>query len=203
MHDTDQSLGDQAPPVAVPSLAEAAVENILTLEKVMESARLVRRKAIICLRGDLEAEYESLRAELATLVDEDGVLVDVGEPALDDQRAARAQEIQLLMEKNRVARKAESYAVIFEAMPADEWAEFEKVNREGPGGPVKNARDYERKIIARCSIEPKFSESDVDQLRGKLSAPQMNRLFMMAFEACTQGGLDIPKSQPFSLSPRQ
>lgn len=199
----DTSLADE-PAVKLPALAEAAVENILTLDKVMESSRLVERKASICLRGDLETEYEDLMRELASLVDEEGNVVGTGEESLNDQRAQRALELQELLEANRAARAAESYVVKFQAMPADEWAEFEQANRDDKGrGAAKNPREYERKIIARCSVEPKLAEADVDTLRGKLSAPQMNALFAAAYSACTTGGLDVPKSLPFSLAPRQ
>lgn len=200
----DTSLADDDTAVKLPALAEAAVENILTLDKVMESSRLVERKAVICLRGDLETEYEDLMRELASLVDEEGNVVGSSEGSLDDQRAQRAEELQDLLEQNRAARAAESYVVKFQAMPADEWAEFEQANRDDKGrGPAKSPREYERKIIARCSVEPKLAERDVDQLRSKLSSPQMNALFAAAYSACTTGGLDVPKSLPFSLAPRQ
>lgn len=197
---TDQSLGDQ-PQVTMPRLSEAAVENILTLEHVMASARLVEKKAVVCLRGDLEAVHDSLISELRTLVDAEGNVVARDE-SLADQKVARVEEIQTLLEENRQARLAESYVVRFQAMPADEWAEFEKAHRESIGGPVKDARDYQRKIIARCAIEPKLTEAEVDQLSGTLSSPQMNALFAAAYEACTTGGLDVPKSPLFSATPK-
>lgn len=200
---TDQSLGEQ-PEVKLPGLAEAAVKNILTLDRLMESARLVEREAVICLRGDLEAEHDALLDEIATLVDEDGhVLAE--EDTLASQQQARAQEIQNRLAELREAMRAESYVVRFRAMPADEWAAFEEANREDKGrGAAKNPREYESKLIARCAIAPTITEADVEEkLRKKLSAPQMNRLFAEAYSACTTGGLDVPKSLPFSPSPKQ
>lgn len=202
---TDASLADETPehPIGLPRLAEAAIENILTLEKVMESSRLVERKAVICLRGDLETEYDDLMSELASLVDEDGNVV-ADDDTLADQKVERAQQLQDQIEANRAARLAESYVVKFQAMPADEWAEFEQANREDKGrGAAKNPREYERKLIARCSLEPKLTEADVTQLRSKLSTPQMNVLFNQAFAACTTGGLDVPKSLSFSAAQKQ
>lgn len=202
---TDASLAEETPdtPIGMPPLAEAAVENILTLDRLMASARLVQRKAVICLRGDLEAEYDDLMSELASLVDEDGNVV-ASDESLADQKVLRAHELQRLIEANREARRAESYVVLFEAMPSDEWSEFEIEHREDKGrGAAKNGRDYERKLIARCSLDPKLTEADVDRMRTKLSAPQIDRLFTAAYSACTTGGLDVPKSPLFSLSPKQ
>lgn len=203
MNDTDQALADQ-PDVKVPSLAEAAVETILSLDEVLSSARLVERKAKICLRADLEAEYQDLMSELASLVDEEGNVV-ADDEALADQKVGRAQELQRLLEENRKIRAEHVRVVKFQAMPSDEWEAFEKANRQGGdvSAPVKNAAEYERKLIARCSIAPKLTEEQVTDLKGKLGPAQMDHLFKKAYEACTTGGLDVPKSLPFSLAPRQ
>lgn len=204
MNDTDQSLGDSQPEVQHPTLATAAVETILTLDEVLSSARLVETKAKICLRADLEAEYADLMAELATLVDEDGNVV-ADDESLADQKVERAQELQRLAEENRKIRAEHVRVVRFRAMPSDEWEAFEKANRQGGDGrgAAKNPQEYERKIIARCAIEPTLTEDQVKELKGKLGPAQMDHLFSKAYEACRTGGLDVPKSLPFSLAPRQ
>lgn len=202
----DPSLVDETPdtPVKAPGLADAAVETILSLDEVLSSARLVERKAKICLRADLEAEYQDLMSELATLVDDEGNVV-ADDETLADQKVARAQELQRLLEENRKVRAQHVRVVRFRAMPSDEWEAFEKAHRQGgdSSNPVKNPAEYERKIIARCAIEPTLTEEQVKDLKGKLGPAQMDHLFSKAYEACRTGGLDVPKSLPFSLAPRQ
>jgi len=203
----DTSLADETPDgsvVKLPDLAAAAVETILTLDEVLSSARLVETKAKICLRADLEAEYADYLAELASLVDEDGNVV-ADDDTLADQKVERAQELQRLMEENRRVRAEHVRVVRFRAMPSDEWDAFERTNRQGGDGrgAAKNPAEYERKIIARCAIEPTFTEEQVKQLKAKLAPSQMDHLFTKAYEACKTGGLDVPKSLHSSLSPRQ
>lgn len=205
-HSPDTSLADETPetPIKGPDLATAAVETILSLDEVLSSARLVETKAKICLRADLEAEYADIMSELATLVDDEGNVV-ADDDSLADQKVQRAHELQRLAEENRKVRAEHVRVVRFRAMPSDEWEAFEKANRQGGDGrgPAKNPLEYERKIISRCAIEPTLTEEQVRDLKGKLGPAQMDHLFAKAYEACRTGGLDVPKSLPFSLAPRQ
>ncbi|GAB2762106.1 hypothetical protein [Nocardioides pakistanensis] len=169
--------------------------QVLTLDEIMNQARLVERTAYIYLRGDLDDEVHQLTAELAQLVDENGELLDDGEDqSLGD--ANRAQQLFERLREVRAERDKSRRAVKFRQMPDDEFRVFERTHRDKDGG-LKDRDDYYAKIIARCAIAPTMSEDDVRAMRKKLGAPQMTALGNAAYLACATGGLDIPKSPTF------
>lgn len=168
--------------------------QVLTLDEIMNQARLVERTAYIYLRGDLDDEVHQLTAELAQLVDEDGELLDDEDQSLGD--AGRAQQLYERLRKVRAERDKSRRAVKFRAMPDDEFDVFEKAHRDKDGG-LKDRDDYYAKLISRCAIAPTFTEDQVHATRKKLSAPQMTKLRNEAYLANATGGLDIPKSPSF------
>jgi hypothetical protein len=172
----------------------------VTLEEILNEARLVERVARICLRGDLYAEHIADVEELSQLVDADGNVVSEGDQALADQSHA-AELIERIKARQLVMRDA-MRTVRFRAMPDDEWDVFKKAHGDDKGKP-KDMVDWNVKIIARCAIEPTFTEAQVKQIRGKLGAPQFATLANEAFWACTTGGLDIPKLPDFSPTQAQ
>ena len=198
-HPTPPTIDDAVP--ADHPLGQAAAEHdvnapALTLDELMQEARLVERTARICIRGDLDDRHQQLIAELAELVDEDGHPLDdddsdrpLGEPS---PVQAKFTELQAV----KAERAKWMRSVRFRAMPDDEWRVFEKENR-GPDGEAKDRDDYSTKIIARCAIEPAMTEADVAAMRKKLTGPQMTALFNAAWLACATGGLDVPKSPSF------
>lgn len=199
----DHTLGDTsaspAPTVfGTPTPEPKPADQPLTMDELLNEVRLVERVARICLRGDLYAERQAILEELSRLVDADGNVISQGDQALADQ--SRAEE---LLEKNAAVEakmRAAFRTVRFRAMPDDEWALFKKENGDAAGKP-KNIDDFNAKIIARCAIEPTFTEAQVKAARSKLGAPQFTELANEAFWACTTGGLDIPKSHDSSHRP--
>lgn len=201
----DHTLGDTsaspAPTVfGTPTPEPKPADQPLTMDELLNEVRLVERVARICLRGDLYAEHALAAQELATLVDVDGNIVTEGDAALADQ--SRAEELLTTISDLETQMRAASRTVRFRAMPEDEWKVFEKANKDDAGKP-KDIDDWNVKLIARCAIEPTFTEAQVKQARSKLGAPQFATLGNEAYWACTTGGLDIPKSPTFSRSLQQ
>lgn len=199
----DQTLaGDTtpAPRPAAPSLAVAAVETVLDVDEIMTQARLVERTARICLRGDLQAELDDIMDELANLVDADGNILSEGDQALADQ--SRANEL-LERRHNVLADMAGAMRTIrFRAMPDDTWRAWEKAHQDA-SGQYKDVDEANADLIATTAIAPKLTLEQVKQMRSKLGPTQIGTLANKAFEACTSGGVDVPKSLPFSAAPRQ
>lgn len=177
-----------------------AVETILTLDDIMNSARLVERTARICLRGDLVAELNEHLEALARLVDADGNVLAEGDEAL----AAGNEAAEHVAAIGRIRGEMESAmrSVRFRGMPDDEWRVFEKAHRDGDGQ-IKDPVDYHNKLIARCAIAPTLTEDDVKAMRSRLGQVQMVTLSNEAYFACTTGGVDVPKSPSFSRGPKQ
>lgn len=193
----DQAVSDTITPFGDPgpNPDDPRVDTILTLDEVMNSARLVERTARICLRGDLVAELNEHLQRLAQLVDADGNVLADG----DDALAAKSEAAERMGKIARVRREMTGAmrAVRFRAMPDDEWRVFERTHRDGDGK-IKDNEDYHNKLIARCAIAPTLSEADVKTMRSRLGHTQMVTLGNEAYLACTTGGLDIPKSPNFS-----
>lgn len=202
MSDQDQTLGGSTGPEVPAALGNPGgtvertpqLETILTLDEIMSSARLVERTARICLRGDLEAEYNETLEELAGLVDADGNVISDGDQALGD--ANRADQLAERARELRTEMKAATRRVRFRAMPDDEWRAWDKAQR-GSDGKIKDQDAYNNEIIARCAIEPTMTVDDVKRLRSKLGPTQLVALANAAFFACTTGGLDVPKSPSY------
>lgn len=204
----DQTLAggsDETPspaqPVNLGSLTTNAVETVLDLDEVMSQARLVEKKGSICYRGDLQAEYDELQEELASLVDEHGrPLSDDDETVLSD--VSRAEEINgRLMELHGELKAATRY-VLFRALPDDEWQSWDRAQRDAKGD-FKDVDASNTDLIARCAVEPKMTVAQVEGLRKKLGAPSIAALANAAFRACTTGGVDVPKLPRFSPSQRR
>lgn len=168
--------------------------RLLTVEDVLASARLVERTASICLRADLTAEHDRVLGELGGLVTASGEVIGGDEEgAVSDQsNASRAQALaDRLLQLKREMRDS-MWHVRMRAMPSDEWTTFKRLWM--PKGKEPDHTEFRTKIIAACAIEPPITEAQVKELRQKLTAAQINALSDTAFEACTTGGLDIPKS---------
>ena len=206
MSNDDRTLaGDTSPNAprrlgSLDRLATAAVETVLDIDEVMSQARLVERTAKICLRGDLQAEFDDLTEQLGDLVDADGRILSEGDIALADQGEAiklneRIQE--LLAEMNKATR-----TIRFRAMPDDAWRAWEKAHQDSQGN-YKDPDQANLELIAETAIAPTMSLDQVRNLRSKLGPTQMAAMANAAYAACTSGGVDVPKLRPFSPAPRQ
>ena len=90
--------------------------------------------------------------------------------------------------------------VRFRAMASDDWTAFKKQHM--PKAKDADMTEFRTKIIAACAIEPPITEDQVKALRKKLGSAQIVKLSDTAFEACTAGGLDVPKSPNSWAQPR-
>lgn len=172
----------------------SAPVQFLTVEDVLTAARLVERTASICLRADLTAEHDRIMAELATLVTPGGeLLADDEEAAMDAQtNAARARELSDRDREVLSEMRSSMRQVRFRAMDSDAWTAFKKQHM--PTAKGADMTEFRTKITAACAIEPQLTEDEVRQFRKKLGAAQIVELSDTAFDACNNGGIDVPKS---------
>lgn len=173
------------------------ISNILTLEAIMSSARRVRRTATICLAPDLEDAYEQAVDALGELVDARGNLLEEESLAGAEEATAQRDKVKALYEE----LQQHTYKVVFDGMVDEEWEVFEKTNRTSQGA-IKDLNTYNARLIAACAVEPKLTEADVTAMRKRLSPKQMLVLSNTAYEACTTGGVDVPKLPSFWHAPK-
>ena len=183
---TDVALSDDTP-TSVP----------LTVDDVLEHARRVERVASICIRGDLQAEWDRLVDELSRLVTPAGELLDDVEAGAGEVSAAgRVEAINDRLVELRREMGASMWHVRFQAMAADDWDSF--VKRHKPKDPKADLVDFYNRLIAETALEPPIDMGQIKALRGKLAPSAIIKLARTAHEACTEGGLDVPKL-PVSL----
>lgn len=163
-----------------------------TVEEVLDMARLVERIATVCLRADLQAEYDMLLAELSTLVTPAGELLDTAEAAAGEVSATgRVEQISARMGEIRVEMAKKMWRIRFRAMDSDSFASFMK--RHKPKDPKANLTDFYSRLVCETAIEPTISADQLAMLRKKLGPTAIGELVKTSWEACTEGGLDVPK----------
>lgn len=183
--------------------AAAPVMKYLSLDEVLTSAKRHRTAAHICLRADLQAEYDEILAELASMVDSEGNLLPREKDASlnDGDLAGLAQEksdrlVEIRREMNAAMRRVE-----FEGMAEDKWRPW--YDKHYPKGKDPDLTDFNNLLIAEVAVNPTLTVAEIVQLRSVLGAPQITQLANKAWIACTRGGVDIPKSPAFLRNPRQ
>ncbi|MDN4173916.1 hypothetical protein QWY28_13225 [Nocardioides sp. SOB77] len=196
---------EQAPPAAAYDGAQhtAAVSaRQLTIDEVLNSARLPEKRAEICLRADLQAQYDVLAAELATLVTADGeVIVDDEAAAGEVTAAARARELDDNLASIRAEMEDSMWRPLFRGLSSEDLAVFNKEHR--PADPTADMTDYNTRLIAATMTEPTATVDEVQALRRTLGSLAMIKLVRTASEVCVQGGVDVPKSSRLSLRPQE
>ncbi|GAW54747.1 hypothetical protein [Nocardioides sp. PD653] len=202
----DQTLGDTTPtsaPVSpfhrpdVPDLSATPLVQ-LSIDEILDMAKLPERTVYICLRADLQAKDDAIIEELGTLVTARGELLVDPEASIGEQTAlARAQQLADEQTQNRREMSAASVPFRFRGMSADDFAVFEKAHRP-KSTDAADFTDYFTKLIARCCVAPAMTEEQVKKLRTRVGSKVFLELSNGAQNVNTGGGVDIPKSLSFS-----
>lgn len=168
-----------------------------TVDDVLEIAELPERTASICLKANLQGEYDRLNSELATLVTPLGEVIDSTERSMAERSpAARAEEINVRLVELRDEMARFMWHVTFRAMSSDDWASFTK--RSQPKDAKDDHTDFYNRMVCETAVSPTISMDQLKKLRAKLGPVAITKLIVTANEACTTGGLDVPKL-PVSL----
>jgi hypothetical protein len=196
--DSDTSLGDTAAAAQPnPFVRAPQPETVLDLDEVMSQARRVEKVARICLRGDLQAEFDQLAEDLGDLVDADGRVLAEGDSALSD--GARAQEIQARLTELKAEMKSAMRTIRFRALPEDDWERFRK-SHLGADDTIRDLDRFNTELMAKTAVAPTLTVEAILQLRSTLGAPQITTMSNAAYLACVTGGVDVPKSPSYSPS---
>ena len=205
----DQSLGDnaaQAQPAAPSNTmtpfgdpnatTPPPAARQWTIEDILDTAKLPEDHAAICLRADLQAEYDQAILELSGLVDAKGhLIVDDERSAGEQSNAARAAELSDRLTAVRTKMAKHMWFPLFRGLSGDALKEFNGQHR--PKGEAPDMTEYNTLLIAECSIAsasgPKLTVDDVRALRTKLGSNALGELATTANKVCTQGGVDFPQ----------
>ena len=174
------------------ALDAAQLEEPFTVDQVLDMARRVRRTASVCLRADLQAEWDRLYEELTTLVTATGEVIDSDEVSAGEETAeSRAIAIRDRLNVLRREMRKAMWHVTFEAMPDEDWALFKR--RHKPKDPKADHTEFQHRLVCETAVSPTLSMEQLAQLRKKLGPPAIASFTVKAWEACTVSGLDVPK----------
>lgn len=213
MPDTDdRALGETdhtprpteaAPTAPVVNLAAAAAvrdpepasHNMLTVEEILESARLPEDYARICLRADLEAEHNRLILELGQMISTDGELLEDDEAALGEETPqGRAQAKANRLEEVRREMADSTRYVLFRGLTDDDLKIFRRANLPSKGDPNDaQIAAFNDALIVATAINPTITIEQMRSFRARLGKRAIDTLVETANKVCTQGGVNVPK----------
>jgi hypothetical protein len=158
------------------------------LDTALANAKLPERTIPLCLRGDLQAEFEDLDREL---VDE--------QAKPNDSLAGNPRIIELTEQLDRLREQMKDSTVVLRVRALSNRAWLALVNEHEPreGNHVDAAYGFNLETLApvlvrRCLV-PKVEDDQWERLYAVLSNGQFEQLFLAAHGA-TRGKVDIPKS---------
>lgn len=197
MNDFDAPLDhptDLPDPTGLPDIDAPAP---LSVAEVLAMAELPERTAEICVRPDLQAKYDAVMSELATLVTATGEVIEDAEASIGEKTAeARAIELNAEAAELRRQMRGAMWRVTFRGMSTDDWDMF--VKRFRPKDRNANMDDFYNRLIAETSVDDDIDIEAVKALRKKFGQAAMTKLTNTAVQVCTRDGIDVPKLPAFS-----
>lgn len=166
----------------------------MDIDVLLSQARLPERSITLCLRGDLQAEWEDLARQRAELLTGPGAGSLAGSPtrAID----ARMEELRGQMAEAEVrfrvrALSHRDYQRLTDAHPP----------RVGPDGKTLpadlaeevNTETFWPALVRACLVEPDLSDEQLAKLLDTLSDRQYGDLARCALTAC-KGDVSVPFS---------
>ena len=199
---TDQPLGTPTPDEHTQTHQIEFPPNTprtFTVEDVLANAKLPERTAQVCLRPDLQADYDAALTELATLVNAQGEIIADPEATLgDESRVGRAQELGDIIAEVRKEMAAHMWSVRFRGLASEDYSVFNKQHQ--PKGENPDTTEYNLHLIAATAFDPPISYEQAKALNAKLGARAMTELSNTAWNTCNDGGISVPKSLTFSVN---
>lgn len=151
------------------------------LAKVKPATAAVR----MCLAGDLLAERDLLRDELAQ---HDGW--EPGDLSAADPRTALREQLSALEERMR----ANTAEFRFQALGEKAWSDLLAVHPAREGKDEQwDSGTFPMALLAASAVEPAMTVADVEQLFDAFNLDQRSNLFHAAYSANIRG-VDIPFS---------
>lgn len=165
---------------------------MLDIDEVIASAKLPEKTISLCLRGDLQAEWEDLERQLRAEEEADDDAVLAGN--------AEARGLAEQMEKLAATMREREVVFRFRGLSAKAYSDL-MVRHRAPEDKRDEAVDgldwdtYPTALIAACAVEPRMTLAQAEQLNDKVSHRQWDDLFATAL-ACNRSQVSVP----FSLS---
>lgn len=169
--------------------------DIEQLDNLLSSARLPESTVTVCLRGDLQAEWERLNAKLAELRSAPGRKMTDNAEASDV--ATRIREIEGQM-------KEATLELTLRALPRRDWLRLLRDHPPRKGDEADkalglNTETFFDELIPRSIVNPTLNEDQVSRLMDALSSAQYDKLLETAWNL-NRRDVDVPFSPLASLT---
>lgn len=160
-------------------------------DDLLSAARLPEKSVPICLRGDLQVEFEQLEQELADAQEAD---------ARNDSLAGggQARKVAERMEALSAEMREHTHPFVLRALSSREWRELvdehpPRKNDDADALLGANSATFPHAMLAACCIDPVMTVEQVAQLTEKITDGQALTLFGCGMEL-NRGSVDVPKS---------
>jgi hypothetical protein len=165
------------------------------LDSALANAKLPERTVPLCLRGDLQAEYEDLERQLA---------LEQAKPEHDSLAGnPRAVEIEEQLEALREQMQEATVTLRVRALSNRAWYALAEQHPPREGNDIDalygcNFETLAPELVRRCLV-PKLDNDQWELLYAVLSNGQFETLFVAAHGA-TRGRVNVPKSLSVSAA---
>jgi len=163
----------------------------------LKAAKLPERSLQVCLRGDLQAEFDDLERQLREAREA---------PAATGKRIGSKPDALAIVEQQAALREQmadEMLDLRIRALPRSEWVALVRGNpprqgNEGDEAMGVNLEGLMPAAIPRCVVEPELDDEDWQNLNDHLSSGDYDRLMTTVWDV-NRSGVDVPKSRLASL----
>ncbi|MEU4410767.1 hypothetical protein AB0F88_40205 [Streptosporangium sp. NPDC023963] len=156
--------------------------------------KLPEKTVSICLRGDLQAEFEGLERDLAAARSKPKAVTLSGG---NEEAETIAQMIADLSEEMREHSTVFRFRGLTKRAYSDLVAQYPPTREQEEKGNDVNWETFPVALIAACAIEPKMTEAEAGELNDMVTQAQWNAIYMAA-SAVNAAKLDIPNSSAAS-----
>ena len=145
-------------------------------------ARLPEKSATICLRADLQADFDELSAEHKRLEDN---------ARLDARLASSVSGLQNEMARIRAEIEKSYRTFRFRALTRDE---REQLNKDAPKDPDNTPEEQSTRElwVSRSAVKPRMTVEEVVALRAVIGEGQFAELWDTAYDATMRRRVDLP-----------
>ncbi len=166
----------------------------MNLDELLNSARLPERTVQVCLRGDLQADFEELQRQLVAAQNAPRDSIADGGTVHD-----LAQQIEALREQ----MTSHTLTVRLRAMPRADFVDLSKphkVREDEPRDRILgvNTETFFPTLIRRAVVEPAFTDAQWERFTAALTDQQYDEIATAAWNL-NRGKVDVP----FSLAASQ
>lgn len=196
---TDAAIGTTPDDLSPSDTAEPSiVDTILDLDALLSAdVRRAEKTARFCTEPWREARIDELNAELDSLTDDNGMPLDSAVDQAVGETGRTALTVAMELRDEQRAYAAAFRSVRMQQLPSSGEGSFSEYKKKwdaaisaGPEYPLEMVRE----LVTGCAVAPKISPAQFDSLVQKFGEPQVQELWITAWQVCANSGVSVPKS---------